>query len=284
MLLPAFALLFIFNYIPMYGLIIAFQDYQPQYGFTGSPFVGLKWFRQLFSMPDFSQILINTVVIACFKILLVQCCALIFALLLNEIYGVRFKKGIQTVVYMPHFLSWVVIGGIFIDILSVKGIVNQIIGKLGINSIFFLGSNTWFRPVMVITEVWKEFGWAAILYLAALTTINPELYESAYIDGATRIKRVKYITIPGIASTIALLFILDLSNVLNAGFEQILMMYNPVVYRTGDIIDTYVYRVGLIDAQFCLATAVGMFKSVISGMLVFISYKLAYKYANYRIF
>jgi putative aldouronate transport system permease protein len=284
MLVPGFIFIILFSYTPMYGVIIAFQDFQPVSGFLGSEFVGLKWFRYLLDMPDFKNVFGNTLVIALYKMFFGQLVPILFALLLNEIRHDLYKRSIQTLVYLPNFLSWVIVGGIFIDLLSTKGIINKFLNVFGINSIFFLGSNDWFRFTLVATDVWKGFGFGAIIYLAALSGINPELYESAMIDGANRWKQTLHITLPGIIPTIILLATLNLGNVLNAGFEQVLMFYNPAVYQTGDIIDTFVYRAGLIDAQFSLATAVGLFKSVISFFLIVISYKLAHKFANYRIF
>ncbi len=277
-------LLFIFNYVPMYGVIIAFQDYSPAEGFVGSNFVGLDWFRFLFDMPQFYQILRNTFLIAVYKIVFTQLASITFALLLNEVRKMFFKKSIQTLVYLPYFLSWVIVGGMFIDILSSRGIVNRILGVFGIESIFFLGSNDWFRFTLVSTEVWKMFGWGAIIYLAALASINPRLYEAATIDGASKWQEIRYITLPSLKSIIILLGTLSLGSVLTAGFEQVLVLYNPAVYRTGDIIDTFVYRMGLQQAQFSLAAAVDLFKSGIGFILIVISYRLAYKYADYKIF
>ncbi len=284
LLLPAIAVTILFMYVPMYGIIIAFQDYQPIYGFHGSKFVGLDWFRLIFNSPDFKQIVWNTFAIAIMKIVLGQLVPLIFALLLNEVRQMLFKRTVQTLVYFPNFLSWVIAAGIFMEILSTEGIINRILNVFGIESIFFLGSNNWFRFTLVATDVWKGFGWGAILYLAALAGINPELYESAALDGAGRWKQTLHVTLPGIMPTIVLLATLSLGGVLDAGFEQVLMLLNPAVYETGDIIDTFVYRAGLQEAQFSLATAVGLFKSAIGFVLIVISYRLAYKYANYRIF
>ena len=284
MLIPAVVVSFIFCYIPMYGLIIAFQDYQPVYGFWGSEFVGLKWFETIFRMPDFGQIFFNTFYIAVLKIIFNQLMAIAFALLLNEVRNKHFKRAIQTVSYLPYFLSWVIIGGVFITILSTDGVVNGILERLGLGSIFFLGSNSWFRATLVVTDVWKNFGWNSILYMAALAGINEDLYESAVVDGANRWKQTLHVTLPGISATIILLNCLNLGGVLNAGFEQILVLYNPAVYQTGDILDTFVYRSGLIDAQFSLATAIGLMKSVLGFALMMISYKMAEKFANYQIF
>jgi putative aldouronate transport system permease protein len=283
LLIPAI-FVFIFSYIPMAGVILAFQNFNPAKGMMHSEFVGLKWFTTAMQMPDFGSIISNTILISIGKIILSQLFCIMFAILLNEVSSRYFMRITQTITYFPHFLSWVIIGGIFVDILSTKGIVNQAISLFGFNKIFFLGDNKWFQPTVVILEVWKEFGWGAILYLAAITTINGELYESAVIDGANRFQQAIHITIPGIMSTIILLAALSLGGILNAGLEQILVLYNPVVYRTGDILDTFVYRQGLLGAQYSLATAIGLFKSVIGMFLIIISNRLIIRYANYRIF
>lgn len=284
MLAPALILLAIFAYLPMYGIIIAFKQYTPISGIWNSEFVGLKYFHQLFSMPDIWQILRNTVAIAVGKILCGTLFSIVFSLLLNEVRKGIFKQAIQTIVYLPHFLSWVIIGGVFIDLLSGNGLINTLLASLGFEKILFLGSNRVFRGTMIVTDVWKTFGWTSIIYLSALTGINQELYESAMIDGANRWKQTLHVTLPGIAPTVILLACLNLGNVLNAGFEQILVLYSPVVYETGDILDTYLYRTGLIDAQFSLATAVGLLKSVVGFVLIALSYKLANRYAGYTIF
>lgn len=283
LLVPAFFVV-LFNYIPLYGLTIAFQDFDPSKGFTGSNWVGLKWFKLAFEMPDFILILRNTFVIAVGKILLAQIASIIFALLLNEIQNRFTKKAIQTITYFPHFLSWVIIGGIFTDMLMNKGIINQFLGLFGIQPIFFLGSNEWFQPTMISLEVWKEFGWGAIIYLAAITGINPELYEAATMDGAGKLKQVWHVTLPGVSGIMVMMAVLSIGNVLNAGFEQILVMYNPAVYQTGDILDTFIYRQGLLDAQYSLSTAIGLFKSIISLILTLTANYLATRFTNYRIF
>jgi putative aldouronate transport system permease protein len=210
---------------------------------------------------------------------------IVVAILLNEIRRDRLKRSIQTIIYLPHFLSWVVLGGIFIDILSPgDGLVNNLIQALGGQPIFFLGNNKWFPFTMVFTETWKEFGYGTIIYLAAITGIDPCLYEAAQIDGAGRWRQTLNVTLPGIRMVIVLLMVLSLGNLLNAGFDQVFNMYSPPVYESGDIIDTFVYRLGLLDAQFGPATAVGLFKSVISLMFISVSYFCAYKFADYRIF
>lgn len=281
--IPAIFLI-IFCYAPMYGVVLAFQNFSPAKGIFHSEFVGFKWFIMAMNMPDFGSIIGNTVIISIAKIISMQIFSIVFALFINEVINKKFKKIAQTITYFPHFLSWVIIGGIFMDILSSKGLANQFISIFGIKSIIFLGDNKWFQPTIVMLEVWKEFGWGAILYLAAITTINVELYESAIIDGANRFQQAFHITIPQIMSTIVLLAALSLGGILNAGFEQVLVLYNPAVYRTADILDTFVYRQGLLGAQYSLATAIGLFKSVIGMILILLSNKLVLKYANYRIF
>jgi putative aldouronate transport system permease protein len=284
LLLPSVVFLLTFSYAPMIGVVIAFQNFSPITGFFHSPFVGLDWFKFIFHMPDFRIILYNTVSIAVLKIIFGQLAPIVFALLLNEVTSVRFKKSVQTLVYLPHFLSWVIVGGIFIDLLSTKGMINQLIQWFGGEPIFFLGSNEWFKFTLVGTDVWKGFGWGAILYLAALTQISPDLYESASMDGANRFQKMWNITLPGIMPTIILLAALSLGSVLEAGFDQILMLYNPAVYESGDIIDTFVYRQGLLEMQFSMTAAVGLFKSVVGFVLIVISNWLASRFANYRLF
>ena len=284
MLLPATILLLVFNYYPMCGIVIAFQNYMPSHGFFGSQFVGLKWFKYVMSLPDSRQIFLNTVNIAALKLVFGGIAPIVFALLLNEVKHVIFKRVIQTLVYLPHFLSWAVLGGIFVDLLSYKGLVNTVLTSVGFQSVFFLGSNKYFVPTLIITDIWKNFGWGAIIYIAALTTINPELYESSVLDGAKRWKQTLHITIPGIAPVIVLVMALNLGYALNFSFEQVLTLYNPAVYQTGDILDTFVYRSGLVDAQYSMATAVGLLRSLAGFFMIVISYRLAYRFANYRIF
>ncbi|MFC4696649.1 ABC transporter permease [Enterococcus aquimarinus] len=286
MLLPGVILLIVFSYIPMAGVIIAFQKFIPAKGMFGDQeFIGLENFKYVFNLPNFGGVIYNTVIIAIFKILLGLIVPLIVTILINELKNVLVKKGIQTAIYLPHFLSWVVLGGIFIDILSPSdGIVNKLIEAFGGESVFFLGSNETFRGTMVVTETWKEFGYGTIVYLAAVTGIDPGLYEAAKIDGANRWQQIWHVTLPGIRIVIVLMTVLSLGNVLNAGFDQIFNLYSPPVYASGDILDTFVYRIGLLDAQFGVATAVGLFKSIISFLFVSISYLAAYKFADYELF
>ncbi|MCY4540272.1 MAG: ABC transporter permease subunit [Chloroflexi bacterium] len=283
MIVPGLIFVLLFRYYPMYGVVIAFQDFSPAKGFAGSPWVGWENFEFLLSLPEFGRIFSNTLIISIAKIVADQVGAVILALLLNEARRILFRRTIQTLIYLPHFLSWIVLGGILLDILSAGGILNQAIGALGIRPQLWLGSNNWFRGTVIISGFWKNVGFSTIVYLAALTAINPVLHEAAAIDGAGRFRRIWHITLPGIRPTIVLLAALSLGDVLQAGFEQILTLYNPAVYRTGDIIDTYVYRRGLIAAQYSLAGAVGLFKSFIGFGLIVVSYWLADRYAGYRI-
>ncbi|BFH62588.1 ABC transporter permease [Paenibacillus azoreducens] len=285
MILPSVVLLFIYSYIPMVGITIAFEKFMPAKGVLHSPKVGWKNFQLLLEYPDIGRIMYNTVSIAIMKMIVGLIVPIVVAILLNEIRKQLFKRVFQTLVYLPHFLSWVLLGGILIDILSPStGIVNQALSFVGINPIYFLGSNHWFPVVIVFSDVWKEFGFGTIVYLAALTSINPSLYEAAEMDGANRWKQTWHITLPGIMPVIILLATLSLGNVLNAGFDQIFNLYSPQVYESGDIIDTLVYRLGLEQFQYGLATAVGLFKSVVSLIFISLSYFLAYRFANYRIF
>ncbi|MCD9024759.1 ABC transporter permease [Cohnella silvisoli] len=285
LLAPGMLILFVFAYLPMFGIVIAFQEFNPTQGFIRSEWVGLEHIRFLFELPDTMQTVWNTVEISLMKIVAGLLVPIVFALLLNEARIVWFKRTVQSLVYLPHFLSWVILGGILIDVLSINGgAFNQVLATLGIKPIFFFGDEAWFRVMLVVTDVWKEFGFSTIIYLAALTGINPALYEAASIDGASRWQRVVYITLPGILPVVVLMSTLSLGNVLNGGFDQIFNLYNPMVISSADIIDTYIYRMGLIQAQYGLATAIGLLKSLFGFALIVTSYRLAYRYANYRIF
>lgn len=284
MLFPVMVFLIIFHIIPCFGIVIAFQKFIPAKGILGSQFVGLKYFEQMFSMPNSWRVFRNTFIIACWKILMNMVVPVTFAILLNEIRHNGFKRTAQTIIYLPHFMSWVVLAIPIMNIFAYDGIVNNLIHAMGGDRIMFLASNTWFRPILIITDVWKEFGFGTIVYLAAITGIDPALYEAAVIDGASRRQRMVHVTFPGMLPTIVLLATRSLGNVLNAGFDQIYNLYIPAVYETADIIDTYVYRAGLIDMNYSLSTAVGLMKSVISIVLILTSNHLAYKFANYRIF
>ncbi len=285
MLLPAVILLFIYNYIPLMGNIMAFEKFNPNKGLFGSKWVGLDNFKYVLLMPDFFQVLWNTFYIASMKVIASIVVPVLVALLLNEVRNVKYKRVVQTIVYFPHFLSWVILSGIMIDVLSPStGIIGDLFALFGAKAPFFLGDPKLFPYTLVITESWKEFGFGTIVYLAALTGIDPTLYEASMIDGANRWKQVLHITIPGILPIVFLMAVLSMGNILNAGFDQVFNLYSPQVYKTGDILDTLVYRIGMIDAQYGVATAVGLFKSVVSFTMLTISYILAYKYTDYRVF
>lgn len=285
MLVPGVLILLIYCYYPMVGFVIAFQKFIPINGLFGSDWIGLGNFRYVLQMPDIWKVLGNTVFIASMKILLGLAVPILVAVLLNELKHVLIKRGVQTLIYLPHFLSWVILGGVLVDILSPsEGIINQLLNAVGLDSIFFLGSNKWFPAVLIFSDVWKEFGFSTIVFLAAITGINPSLYEAAIVDGANYTRQAWHITLPGMVPVIVLMATLSLGNVLNAGFDQVFNLYSPSVYQSGDILDTLIYRIGLLDAQFGVATAIGLFKSFVSFVLITISYFLAYRLVNYRIF
>jgi putative aldouronate transport system permease protein len=287
MMLPAVLLLFVYNYIPMVGLLMAFQNFQPKLGPIGlvkSPWVGLTYFKQLFLRNDFQSVLYNTVSIAVMKLVFMFIVPLIIALLFNEMKHHKLKSTIQTIVYIPHFLSWTILAGIFKEVLGVDGFINQILASFGLKEIFFLGTPSIFPTVIVATDVWKEFGFSTILFLAAITGVDPALYEAAQIDGAGRLKQVWHVTLPGIRSILILCIVISLGNIMNAGFEQIFLLGSAPVSSTGEIIDTLVYRMGMGRMLYSLSTAFGLFKSVITMILVSLSYWLAKKLANYTIF
>lgn len=284
MMLPGMIFLIIFSFIPMFGIVMAFQNYIPAKGISGSHWVGLDNFRFMLQIPDSKQIFSNTIVIAVWKIIAGTLVSIIFALLLNEV-RVRFaKRFMQTIVYLPNFLSWAILATVVMNIFSYEGPINAFLGWFGIDPILFMASNKWFRPMLILTDVWKGFGYGSIIYLASLTSIDPGQYEAASIDGANRWKQLWYITLPGMLPTIILVTTLNLPNVLNAGFDQIFNLYNPLVYQTADIIDTYVYRVGLVERQYSLGTAVGLLRSIVGIVLILSANKLAQKLTDYRIF
>lgn len=286
MLLPGVIIVFIYMYIPLSGLIIAFQKFIPAKGLFGNQkWIGWDNFIYLYNLPGAISALQNTVIISFFKIVLHLLIPITVSILLNEITRTGFRRTAQTLIYLPHFLSWIILGGILIDILSPSGgIFNRFLGLFGVEPIFFLGSNDYFRGTLIVTDVWKEFGFNTIIYLAAITNIDPNQYEAATIDGANRFQKILYVTLPNMRMIIVLMMVLSLGNVLNAGFDQVYNLYSKQVYSTGDILDTFIYRIGLLDAQFGVATAMGMFKSVVSTVFISVSYFCAYKFADYRIF
>ena len=285
MLLPAVIITIIFKYVPFAGISMAFEDYTPLRGLFDQKWVGFENFRYLFSLPGFGSVIWNTVFIAVLKMVGNLIFPVVIALPLNEVRAKKYKKTVQTVLYLPHFISWAALAGIFIDILSPSGgMVNNLLNSMGVKEVFFLGNADVFPYTMVFTDVWKELGWGMIVYLAAITGIDPTYYEAARMDGAGRFKQILHVTIPSILPMILLMMVLSVGNVLQAGFEQVFNLYSPQVYATGDIIDTYVYRIGVIEAKFDLATAVGLFKSAISFALIMVGYKMADKLAGYKVF
>ena len=286
MLLPGMVLLCIFNYLPLYGWKIAFQKFIPAKGLFGDQkWVGLYWFQYISKYPDFIRALRNTLMISLGKLALGILIAILFSILINEIRNSRLKRTVQTIVYLPHFLSWIILSGVLIDILSPStGIVNKLIMAFGGQPAFFLGDNRFFQGTMIVTDIWKEFGFNTIVYLAAITSIDPSLYESAVMDGANRLQQIIHITLPGMLPIIMLMLLLNIGSVMNANFDQIFNLYSPTVYKTGDVLDTLVYRIGLVNANYSLSTAIGIFKSMVSMLLVGTSYYSAYKFAGYRIF
>jgi putative aldouronate transport system permease protein len=285
MAVPALILVLIYHYGPLYGLTIAFKKYNFALGIFESPWNGLDNFRYLFANPNFTRVIWNTISISLMKLAAGFAIPIAVAILLNEIRRERFKKTVQTMIYLPHFISWIIISGVFINILNpTDGAVNKLLEFVGIGPFNFLGDRNLFPLTMVVTDVWKSFGYSTIIYMAALTSIDPSLYEAAGIDCANRFQKIWHITVPGIVPIMVLVGTLSMGRLLNAGFDQIFNMYNPSVYSTGDILDTMVYRMGLGNYQFDVATAVGFLKSAVSLCLVSLSYLLAYKFADYRIF
>ena len=286
MLIPGIIIIFIFHYVPLGGLIIAFQRFIPAKGLFGNQkWVGLQNFQYIFSMPNTMNVLRNTVTIAVAKIVLGLVIPITVALMLNELQLTKVKRSIQTIIYFPHFLSWIIFGSIIMDLLSPQnGIINKLLNLLGHESIYFLGDNKYFQQTIIWTDVWKNFGYGTVVYMASITSIDPSLYEAAAIDGANRWKQTWHITLPGMRMIIVLMMVLSLGNVLNAGFDQVYNMYSPIVYETGDIIDTMVYRLGLENAKYGPAAAVSIFKSVVSMLFISVSYYVADRFFDYRLF
>ncbi len=269
MIIPAIIFYFIFNYVPMYGILIAFKKYYPKKGIMGSPWVGLENFKIIFSDVEFWRVLRNTVIIGAFKIIISFIAAILVALLLNEIRMRFFKKTVQIIVTFPHFLSWVVVGGFVMNLFSRTGAINDLLALAGKERIEFLSNGKFFLGLLFTSDIWKEAGWSSIIYLATMAGISPELYEAADIDGASRIQKIKNITIPAIKPTAILLLILSVGGILSAGFDQIFNLYNPLVYDVADILDTYIYRRTFVSGMPAgEGTAIGLFKSVVGFILV----------------
>jgi putative aldouronate transport system permease protein len=270
LLLPAVVLFLMFRYVPMAGVLIAFKKYTVLGGLFGSEWAGLDNFRQMFSTTLFYQVLWNTVKISVLNLAFGFPAPILFAVLLNEMRQLRPKKVFQSISYLPHFVSWVVAGGLIRDVLSLRGPVNLATALFGVQPVIFLQRADLFVPILVITNIWKNVGWGSIIYLAAMAGIDPQLYEAAQIDGASRVQRILSITLPSIVHVIVILFLLRIGHILDAGFDQIFNLYNPLVYRVGDIVDTYVYRVGIGQLRYSFAAAVGLSKNVVGLILMLI--------------
>ena len=284
MLIPGILFFLVFCYGPMYGLVIAFQDYYPLKGVTGSKMVGLKHFRALFTDPFFLSVLKNTIVISFYKLLVCFPAPILLCLALNEISNYRFKKIAQSVSYLPHFVSWVVVSGIIIEFLSPsRGPINILLQNLGMEPIFFVAEPKYFRGVLVLSDLWKSVGWGSIVYLAAVTSVDPTLYEAAEMDGAGRIKKIIHVTIPALAQIITVMFIMESGKILNDSFEQVYNFLTPSTYAVGDVISTFVYRMGIQKMQYSFTTAVDLFKNIISFMLVVMTNYIARKTNDYAL-
>ncbi len=267
----ALGFLLVFRYLPMGGLVMAFQEFDIFEGFASSPWVGLQNFRNLFASSEFPNVFRNTLIISWLKILFFFPIPIVVALMLNEVGHAGFKRTVQTIIYLPHFLSWVIVAGLMFDLFANTGVVNQIITMFGGERLRFLMKPELFRSFVVGSAVWKEAGYSAIIFLAAIAAIDPTLYEAAVVDGAGRMKQMRYVTLPGILPMIVISLLLRVGTVMDANVEQIRALYNPTVYTTGDVIGTYIYRTGLSNMQYSFASAAGLFNSVISFTLVVIA-------------
>ncbi|MEI7025385.1 ABC transporter permease [Paenibacillus sp. y28] len=277
MILPGILFFIVFKYVPLAGSIIAFQKYQIMRGIMDSPWVGLDNFKFIFTYPDFYNVLRNTALIALYQLVFGFPAPVILALLFNEVRLMLVKRTLQSFFYLPHFLSWVVVGGIVFELLANQGIVNVIRGWFGFEPVLFMQQERFFRSIVVISGIWKEVGWGTIIYLAALAGVNPHLYEAAVVDGAGRWKQTFYITLPALFPTILTLFLLRIGNFLELGFDQLYNLLTPMTYSVGDIIETYVFRAGVLQAQYSVTTAIGIFQSVIGFALLWIFNRFARK-------
>lgn len=269
MALPVILYYAVFHYFPMYGVIIAFQDFVPGRGILGSDWVGLKHFKDFLTDPYFMRVVKNTIVINVYLLIFAFPFAILFALLLNEIVGNKFRKLTQTITYMPHFISVVVICGLMLDFTKSNGLITHLLHFLfGIDTVNLLSKVDMFKPLFVGMSMWQEFGWESIIYFAAIAGVNPSLYEAAMIDGASRFKRAIHITIPSIAPTIIILLILKIGNLLSLGWEKIILLYNPMIYESADVISTYVYRRGLVMFEYSFGSSVGLFNSIVNFLLL----------------
>ena len=283
-MLPALLLLFVFNYIPIYGIVIAFKNFQASRGILGSPWNNFENFEVLFGSFQFQRVMRNTVIISVQRIVFGFPAPILLALIINEFANSWWKKGIQSITYLPHFISWVVMAGILVEILSPqRGIIGYLYTVLGRDAPLLLTNVSLFRPILIATDVWKEVGWGSVIYLAAISSIDPTMYDVARIDGAGRMRQAVSITLPSLLPVITILFILRLSGILNAGFDQIFNLYNALVYEVADIIDTYMYRVGILSQEFEFATAAGLFKNVVGVALIVLVNAIIKRFSDYGI-
>ncbi|MBW4083385.1 sugar ABC transporter permease [Paenibacillus sp. S150] len=282
MLLPAFVCTFILSYVPLYGILIAFKDYRITGGIWDSPWAGFKHFEMLFTASsNFPRVLRNTVFISVLKLLFVFPASILLALMINELRNGALKRVVQNISYLPHFLSWVILGSVLTEILSPsRGVVNLIIQSLGGKPIYFLADTHWFIAILISSDVWQSIGWGSIVYLAAIAGVDPHMYESAELDGAGRIRQMLSITLPSIMNVVTIMLMLAIGNILNAGFDQIFNLYNFKVMEVADILDTYAYRIGLEQGNYSLSTAVNLFKNVIGLILVIMANKLASRFGH----
>jgi putative aldouronate transport system permease protein len=272
MLIPGIVFFLLFKYLPMAGLVIGFQDYNAYKGFLASEWVGLKWFVRFFSQRQFTRVLWNTLIINIYQLVFAFPAPIILACLLNEVRAMRFKRTVQTIAYLPHFLSWSIIYGLAFMLLSQEsGLINQAIVALGREPVAFLQKPGYFRPIIIGAQIWRDMGWGTIIFLAALAGISPALYESATIDGAGRWKQFQYITFPGLLPAIMILMLLNIGRIMDLGFEQIWVFLNPLTYETGEVLETYIYRWGVQQGNYSFTTAVGLFKSLIGLIMIVIA-------------
>lgn len=276
LLSPCIIYILIFNYVPMYGILIAFKDFNFAKGLMGSEWIGLENFKYMFGLGDFYQVFWNSIYLSSLRLVFGFPFPILLALLINEIKSEGYKKFAQTVLYLPHFISWVVVGGILVNFLSPSwGVVNELLKSSGHEPIFFMAQNEYFRPIVVMSSIWKEAGWGTILYLAAIMGINPELYEAAVVDGATKLQKIWYITLPCIKGTIVILLVLSLGKIMSNGFEQIFVLQNIKNLPVSEVFETYAYRVGVIGGRFSFGTTVGLFTSVIGLIFLVTSDRIA---------
>ena len=284
MILPVIVYIAVFCYKPMYGVIIAFKNFRPAVGIMDSPWVGLKHFITFFNDYNFWQILKNTFSISALSILFGFPAPILLALLINEIRNTKFKRAVQTISYMPYFISMVIICGLIKTFCQSDGIITDLVVALGGERVNLLASKNWFYPIYIISNIWQNIGWDSIIYLAALAGIDQEQYEAARVDGAGRIRQIISVTLPGLMPTITILFILKMGNILNVGFEKILLLYSPTTYEVADVISTYVYRIGILDANFSYSTAIGLFNSVVNIIFLLLTNALSKKMNNSGLF